>query len=264
MLFFGLEIFLIVTLGFLLSQTRIKLNAAISFAEAQLKHRATNHLWSSISQKLIVCGLSKLQALAWWDQHWKQLISIFVLTLIISIVSGNPNYLWMPIVYGVSKYYFLLKQAQIRKQKILKRIPFVLDILILNLESGLDFVTALEEIGKMDADHPLLDEIKRTIRAIQLGESRSNAFENLGQRTQVPELAQLAGTIRQSEVMGSSLTDLLRLQSQEIRYRIFKQAESEAQKAPVKILIPMLLFIFPVVFIILFVPIGIQLLENFK
>ena len=64
--------------------------------------------------------------------------------------------------------------------------------------------------------------------------------------------------------MGSSLTELLRLQSQEIRYRIFKHAEAEAQKAPVKILIPMMLFIFPVVFIILFVPIGIQLFENFK
>jgi tight adherence protein C len=146
----------------------------------------------------------------------------------------------------------------------LKRLPFVLDILTLNLESGLDFVTSLEELSKMSDSHPLYDEIKIMLRSIQMGEMRSTAFQNLATRTQMPELSSLASVIKQSESMGSSLTELFRLQSQEMRHRVFKHAEAQAQKTPVKILIPMLLLIFPVVFILLFVPIGIQLFESFQ
>lgn len=264
MLFISLEVALMAGFTYILYQSRFALKNKVGKLERTIQESAKKKVWNNVSNLLIVCGFGKFQAQEWWDKSWKQFVILFILSCTTSLIGSNWNYVCIPFLFAFAKYYFILKMARVRKDKILKRIPFVLDILILNLESGLDFIASLEEIANMDDDHPFLDEIQLTLQSIQLGESRAKAFETLANRTRVPELAHLAGTIRQSEVMGSSLTELLRLQSQEIRYRIFRQAESEAQKSPVKILIPMMLFIFPVVFIILFVPIGIQLFENFK
>lgn len=264
MLFISFEIAVMAGFGYLLYQFRFSFKNRFEILEKNIHDTAKKRTWDNIGSLLIVCGFGKFQAQEWWDKTWKQFVILCMISIAAAMITTNWSYICIPFLFAFWKYYFIVRTSRLRKNKILKRIPFVLDILILNLESGLDFITSLEEIASMGDEHPFLDEVQLTLQSIQLGESRAKAFENLGNRTKIPELAHLAGTIRQSEVMGSSLTELLRLQSQEIRYRIFKQAESEAQKSPVKILIPMMLFIFPVVFIILFVPIGIQLFENFK
>lgn len=264
MIFVVLEIFLMIFLVFVFFRFYSFLQNRFLFIKKKIHDDLKKITIQKLDPLLTQTGKGKKNVEIWWNQNWKYLVFIFTISLAASFLLQSPKWLLLPFIFGLLKYYIILKAAQHRKYYILKRIPFILDILILNLESGLDFISSLEELIKLNDDHPLLDEIKITLQEIRFGESRSKSFKNLGNRTGVPELSHLASSIQQSENMGSSLTELLRLQSQEIRYRIFKQAESEAQKAPVKILIPMLLFIFPVVFVILFVPIGIQLFTALK
>lgn len=227
--------------------------------------RMLQKLGSAYFYKIHLClGNGSHQFDHWWKKNWFIFNLICASALILALWTLNYTWILIPIVWVGILFYSLIKKVQFRKNQILKRIPFVLDMVILNLKSGLDFVSSLEELIGMNDPHPLNDEIRITLQSIHLGESRSVAFRNLGRRTQIQELSNLASVIEQSETMGSSLIELLSLQSDEIRYRIFKQAESEAQKAPVKILIPMLLCIFPVVFIILFVPISLQVLQAFQ
>lgn len=264
MYFWTLEILLIAGFTFVLihkaSDIQVRCKKLEYGAHTILQQRAL----PSLTKIHLALGHNKLDFETWWNKTWlisKILIFLFCL---LAILTQQTFWLLMPILFIGIKTYFLIKAVRVRKEKILKRIPFVLDMVILNLKSGLDFVASLEELVEMKDQHPLLDEIKRTLQSIHLGETRSIAFKSLGERTQVAELSNLASVIEQSETMGTSLVELLTLQSEEIRHRIFKLAESEAQKAPVKILIPMLLCIFPVVFIILFVPIGIQVLDVIK
>lgn len=232
--------------------------------ETKVHFAAQQQTFESLSKIHLALGHNKIDFERWWGKNWLiAKISTLVFCLV-ALLSQKNIWLVFPFLIIALKIYSLIKAVRIRKEKILKRIPFVLDMVILNLKSGLDFVASLEELIEMNDQHPLLDEIRHALQSIHLGEPRSMAFRSLGERTQVVELSNLASVIEQSETMGTSLVELLTLQSEEIRHRIFKLAESEAQKAPVKILIPMLLCIFPVVFIILFVPIGIQVLEVFK
>jgi tight adherence protein C len=259
-----LEIAAMISFGALLLRHKSFLIGQAGRIETFFRQFLKKYFQSSADRQLQILGLGSFQRQAWREKRWRLLMISFFSGCLLVALTGSFFWIALPVFSVLLQFYTLLKQTRTRKEKMLKRIPFVLDILTLNLEAGLDFVTSLEELTRIPDDHPLYDEIKIALRSVQMGETRAQAFQNLGARTQIQELSDLAFTIRQSETMGSSLAELLRLQSHEIRYRIFKRAESEAQKTPVKILIPMLLLIFPVVFVLLFVPIGIQLFESFQ
>ncbi|HLG18334.1 MAG TPA: type II secretion system F family protein [Bdellovibrionota bacterium] len=155
-------------------------------------------------------------------------------------------------------------QAAIRKRQreIVLALPYYLDLLTLALEAGLDLVAAVEEIILRDSNHPLRDELAMTLKHVKMGNTRSQAFTRLSDRTGVESLTLWASAIRQSEELGSSLGSLLRLQSEALRKDLVRQAEEQAQKAPVKMLLPLIGLIFPVVFILLFAPIGMRLFSG--
>ncbi len=249
--------------SYVLFKSRFLIVGWFSQLESNTREVSQKHTTDNLNILLPATGLGRIQSENWINRRWTILKITFFIGCSTSLITGEWMWIFSPLVYVGAQYYLLIKEVRTRKEKILKRIPFILDMLTLNLQSGLDFVSSLEELVDMHDAHPLRDEIRLTLQAIHVGETRSSAFKNLGQRTQVPELANLATVIQQTETMGSSLTELLKMQSNEIRHRIFKNAEAQAQKAPVKILIPMMLCIFPIVFILLFVPIGIELFNNF-
>jgi tight adherence protein C len=261
---YALEFFLMGLMAWFLWKHVYTINRGVYAIHSNAHQKAKGMLFEKLYHTLSANGLGRHQSEIWWSKNWNLFRIIFVLSIPLCAITGQLTFLITPWVYAFLQYYKLLRSVRVRKEQILRRIPFVLDMLILNLQSGLDFVSSLEELVEMNDAHPLHDEIRLTLQSIHVGETRTQAFQNLGSRTQVVELTHLASVIKQSESMGSSLIDLLKLQSHEIRHRIFKHAEAEAQKAPVKILIPMLGFIFPVVFIVLFVPIGIQLFYTMK
>jgi len=151
---------------------------------------------------------------------------------------------------------FWLKQARAARHRSIQRaLPFVLDLLTLSVEAGMDFMSALQrncERRKLDA---LNEELIRMIREIQLGTPRRIALANMSKRVDLADLRSVTYSLIQADELGVSIGAILRIQADQMRQRRFDRAERLANEAPVKLLFPLMLFIFPCVFIILLGPI---------
>jgi tight adherence protein C len=148
-----------------------------------------------------------------------------------------------------------------RHLEILKALPNVLDLLTLSVEAGKDFLTALRDILTRRKSDALGDELGRTFQEIQLGKTRQVALKDLANRVQQPELTAVLNSIIQAEELGVSIGHLLRIQGDQLRNKRFTRAEKLAGEAPVKIILPVVIFIFPAVVIILMGPIILQALK---
>ena len=149
-----------------------------------------------------------------------------------------------------------------RHLSILKSLPNVLDLLTLSVEAGKDFLMALRDILARRRNDPLGEELSRALHEIQLGKSRTAALKEMSDRVRQPELASVVNAIVQADELGVSIGQLLRLQGDQLRNKRFVRAEKLANEAPVKILFPVVVFIFPCVFIILIGPIAYEALRT--
>ncbi|MBU4200855.1 MAG: type II secretion system F family protein [Verrucomicrobia bacterium] len=166
--------------------------------------------------------------------------------------------LWM-IMYP----HFWLKQAIILRHKLIMRaLPFVIDLLTLSVEAGLDFMTAIKNIINRRAPDPLGEELSRVLFEIQLGKTRREALKTMAGRVQQSDIRSLVTALVQADEMGVSIGAILRVQSDQIRTRRFMRAEKLANEAPVKMLFPLVACIFPGVFLILLGPIILQMLRQ--
>lgn len=186
-----------------------------------------------------------------------------VLMLLLSVKNPIIGILLMMalIVYPGAWLNTMVKKRQL---EIMKALPNVLDLLTLSVEAGKDFLTALRDIlarRRMDA---LGEELKRTLHEIQLGKQRQAALKALVNRVKLPDLTSVINAIIQAEELGVSIANLLKIQSEQLRSKRFSRAEQLANEAPVKIIIPVVVFIFPTVFIILMGPIIMQALRTFS
>ena len=159
---------------------------------------------------------------------------------------------------------WLRKMIRVRHLSILKSLPNLLDLLTLSVEAGKDFLTALRDILARRPSDVLGDEFKRALHEIQLGKQRQQALRDLANRVHQPELTSVINSIIQSDELGVGIGQLLRIQGDQLRHKRFSRAETMANEAPVKILFPVVLFIFPSVFIILVGPIVNQALNTLK
>ena len=155
---------------------------------------------------------------------------------------------------------FIKSAINTRKRKALKELPDFIDLLTINLEAGLGFDLALKRILEKE-DGVITQEFKKYLREIEIGNSRKVALENLASRLEIEAINMVTKSIVQAEDLGVSIVKVLRVQSIELRAKRKDGAEEQAMKAPIKILFPLLLFIFPVIFIVLLLPIAIQFIE---
>ncbi|ACX52176.1 Type II secretion system F domain protein [Ammonifex degensii KC4] len=158
---------------------------------------------------------------------------------------------------------FLLRSRIRRRQREVRRqLPEVIDLLTVSVEAGLGFEGALTRVvEKMDG--PLPQEICRALQEIRVGRPRREALREMAQRIGVEELLSFVGAVIMAEQMGVSLARVLRLQSQEIRRRRRQQAQEAAFKAPVKMLLPLVLCIFPATFVVLLGPAVLRIMRFF-
>lgn len=155
---------------------------------------------------------------------------------------------------------FWLRSAVKRRQyEILKAMPFVLDLLTLSVEAGLDFMSAVQRATEREKLDALSEELLRMIREIQVGTSRKNALRALSERVDLPDMRALVNALVQADELGVAVGSILRIQSDQIRVRRFERAEKLANEAPTKLLGPLMIFIFPAVFIILLGPLFYKL-----
>lgn len=163
-------------------------------------------------------------------------------------------------VIGVVIFYYqpilwLRGALKARHLSILRALPFVLDLLTLSVEAGMDFMSALQRNCEKRKLDPLNEELIRMTREIQVGTARRVALKNMAERVKQPDLKSVAYALIQADELGVSIGSILRIQSDQLRSRRFERAEKLANEAPVKMLGPLLLCIFPAVFVVLLCPI---------
>ena len=149
-----------------------------------------------------------------------------------------------------------------RHLSIQKSLPFVLDLLTLSVEAGMDFISALQRNCQSRRLDPLNEELLRMTKEIQVGSSRKAALRNMSERVKQPDLKAVAYALIQADELGVSIGAILRIQSEQLRSRRFDRAERLAAEAPVKMLGPLMLCIFPAVFIILLGPVISQAMKG--
>ncbi|NLY56774.1 MAG: type II secretion system F family protein [Firmicutes bacterium] len=157
---------------------------------------------------------------------------------------------------------FLLQNAVRQRQKMIRKaLPDVIDLLTVSVEAGLGFDSALAKvIEKMEG--PLIGEFSRTLQDMRLGKPRRTALRDLAERTKVDDLATFVTALVQADQLGVSIAKVLRVQSEQMRTRRRQRAEEQALKAPVKMLFPLIIFIFPTIFIILLGPAAIRVMSS--
>ena len=170
------------------------------------------------------------------------------------------GFLWLLLLYAWPVLW-LRKAIRVRHEQIQRALPNVLDLLTLSVEAGKDFVTALRDILARRGRDALTEELEIAFREIQLGKQRRLALKDMAARVKQHDLTQVVNAIAQADELGVSIGNLLRIQSDQFRTKRFQRAEKLANEAPVKILFPVVVFIFPSVFVILLAPI---LLQAFK
>ncbi|MBD0382369.1 type II secretion system F family protein [Paenibacillus sedimenti] len=158
-------------------------------------------------------------------------------------------------------YYLGLKTKQ-RSKKGLRELPDTLDLLTVSLEAGLGFDAALNKLVSK-SEGVLAQEFHRCLEEIRLGKTRREALLGVRDRLVIEELRVLISSILQAEKLGIGMVQVLRVQSQEVREQRKQRAEEAAMKAPIKMLFPLVLFIFPSLFIVLLGPALIQFMTAF-
>ncbi|MBI2195294.1 MAG: type II secretion system F family protein [Planctomycetes bacterium] len=160
----------------------------------------------------------------------------------------------------VLPWLWLRDRVSQRHDEMRRTLPFAIDILTLMTEAGLDFTLALERIGQKLSRNALGQELAQAQKEIQVGKSRAEAMRGLAQRTGLFELGALCAAIVQADELGSGFGPVLRVQADQIRSARAQYVEQKAMEAPVKILFPLIVFIFPTTFVVIFGPVFLSYL----
>jgi len=152
---------------------------------------------------------------------------------------------------------WLRRRVKRRRAEIQLELPDVIDVLVVCVEAGLTFESAMEQVVQK-YDHALAEELGRVLQEIRLGRPRLDALNEMGQRAGVEELNNFVQAIIQSEQLGSGVSRILRIQSDEIRLKRMLSAQERGARASLKMLIPMLGCIFPTLWVILLGPAAIM------
>jgi tight adherence protein C len=149
--------------------------------------------------------------------------------------------------------YVLTLKARGRKERIRADLPDALDLLAVSVEAGLGFDASLAKLNE-NMDGPLAEEFGLTLSEMRIGESRSEALKRLAERVDAQELSAFTRAIIQADQLGTTLGRILRVQAADARLRRQAAAEERAMKAPIKMLFPTVLFIFPAMFLVILGP----------
>jgi tight adherence protein C len=149
--------------------------------------------------------------------------------------------------------FLLVRIARDRAQRLAAHLPQVIDQIAISLEAGLGFDAAVSHFVRRDTS-PLAGELRTMLAEIRMGESRTNALKGLAERVPADEVRNFVQTLVQSEGVGISRVSILRNQATDLRHRRQLAAEERAQKAPVKMLFPIVIFILPVLFVVILGP----------
>ena len=245
---------------------RIVAPAAASIARLVLRLSPKTSI-EDVSIKLIAAGL-QITPQAFLAAKGACAVGGLVVGLLLgSAVGGAGAGFFLALLFAVLGYmapqFIVGSRARSRREQIRSELPDALDLLAVSVEAGLGFDGALSKITE-HTDGALSDEFALALNEIRIGESRADALKKVALRTDAQEVAAFTRAIIQADQLGISLGRILRVQAADTRNRRQAAAEEKAMKAPIKMLFPTVLFIFPTMFIVVLGPAMITLLALFK
>ena len=183
----------------------------------------------------------------------------FILVLVAARLKFDPRVLIFSAIVG-----FFLPDLWInsrikkRRQQVLRQLPSVIDLLGLTVGAGLDLTSAIDLVVKKSKSSPLIEELFNISQESRMGKTRREALRTMANRLNIPEVSSLVRTLVQADRMGTGIDEALRIHSEESRLVRFERGERLALQAPLKLLIPLIFCILPVVFIIVAGPIILE------
>ncbi|MFT5044844.1 MAG: tight adherence protein C [Porticoccaceae bacterium] len=161
----------------------------------------------------------------------------------------SHSFVWLGVVGGIAGFWYpelwLREISACRSKSILRHLPFYLDVITLAVEAGSNLTGGITQAVQKTSDSPLRKEFSRVLRDIRSGKARAEALRDLSDRTGSPSVSSVVASLIQAEKTGASLGPILRAQANQLRTQRFQAAEKKAMEAPVKMLGPLVIFIFP-------------------
>jgi tight adherence protein C len=187
---------------------------------------------------------------------------------VLLIVTGSFSGLIAPVVSGgclvlgvMMPKIWLDNRVRMRQKIILKSLPDAFDLITTCVEAGLGLEAALARVAEK-VKGPFGEELILMLHEVALGKLRRDALREVAQRTGVPDLTSFINAVVQAETMGTSIAAVLRVQADQMRIKRRQRAEQEAQAAPIKMMFPLVLFIFPTMFIVILGPAAISIYQQ--
>ncbi|WGM19281.1 type II secretion system F family protein [Paenarthrobacter sp. OM7] len=185
------------------------------------------------------------------------------------LITSNPTPLFICLGLFITVLLYFLPDLLVyntgikRQEAIQLEFPNTLDQMLISVEAGLGFEAALER-ASVYGGGPLAQELMRTLQDIQVGRPRQEAYEALAERSTVTDVRSFVLAVMQADKYGIGIANVLRAQAKQARVKRRQKAEEKAMKLPVKVLFPLMLCIFPVLFIILLGPAVIRIIQMFS
>jgi tight adherence protein C len=210
------------------------------------------------------------------QEAFDRFLAIRVVTVVLAPIAAYYAYKWSPVggigqlgLVGLALAAFIMgpdailnRQVEERQYAIRTKLPDVMDLLVISVEAGLGFEQALDRTIN-SVPGPLSDEFTRMLGEVRAGSTRADAMRAMDARLEVPEVRSFVLAILQADTFGVSIGRVLRSQAEEMRIKRRQLAQERAQKAPVKMLIPMVFCIFPALFVIVLGPAVIRIANEF-
>lgn len=167
------------------------------------------------------------------------------------LLATVPLGFYLPIFYAAS-------EKKRRYTAIVTDLPFFIDLLALSVEAGMDFIGSLQRIVDKAQGSPLAEEFEKVLRDIKLGSTRAQALKDMAYRLDIAEVSSFVNMLVDADATGASISVVLKEQSSQMRLDRFVRAEKAGARASQAILVPLVLFILPAVFIMVFAPMALQ------
>jgi len=190
---------------------------------------------------------------------------LFLSLFMLRFFQGEPGLMVLMVALVTLVGFFLpygviSSKAESRQMAIRKSLPDVLDLLLVSVEAGLGFDMAMKKVTQQ-MPGPLSQEIKTALDEIRMGGNREAALRGIARRCGLSELSSFVSSVIQAEELGSNIASTLRVQAEFMRQRRRQRAEEMAMKAPVKLIFPLLFFIFPALFVVILGPAVINIIR---
>ncbi|MCW2964125.1 MAG: Type secretion system domain protein [Actinomycetia bacterium] len=223
---------------------------------------------AAIAKKIVAAGLSqRLTTSSFLAIKGGSTLAGGLLGLLLGVTGSFASALVFAPIFGTLGFlvpdWILMFKIRSRREKIRSDLPDALDLLAVSVEAGLGFDGAVTKLTE-HMEGPLVDEFALMLNEIRVGEARSVALRKMAERIDAMELSNFVRAVIQADQLGISLARILRVQAADTRLRRQAAAEEKAMKAPIKMLLPTVFFIFPSMFIVILGPALLNIMAAFK